>query len=219
MALIAFLWAGLYFSYSQSSMVSLFAVALAITAVAGDRTARLVALGIAVVLVAGGIAFLAARAPRPVRRRVTSDRSRRVEVTLDVVRDRPIAGVGLGSQPAASEERSKRGGPDDSFVSHTTPLTVAAELGLIGLAIYLALLVGAARTLWALWRRDAAVGLALAAVLLALTIHSLFYSGFFEDPVTWLALGVASAALAAARPEEAAAPPEAEPAPELVEAQ
>jgi O-antigen ligase len=219
-ALIAFLWAGLYFSYSQSSMVSLFAVALAITAAAGDRTARMVALGIAVVLAAGATAFLAAELRDQSARRVTSDRSRRVEVTLDVVRDRPVAGVGLGSQPAASEERSKRGGPDESFVSHTTPLTVAAELGLVGLAIYLALLAGAARILWALWRRDAALGLALGAVLLALTIHSFFYSGFFEDPVTWLALGVASAALAAlplgsARTETE---PEPEPSVELVEA-
>ena len=217
-ALIAFLWAGLYFSYSQSSMVSLFAVALAITAAAGDRTARLVALGIAVVLVAGGTAFLAAELRDQSARRVTSDRSRRVEVTLDVVRDRPIAGVGVGSQPAASEERSKRGGPDESFVSHTTPLTVAAELGIVGLAIYLALLAGAARVLWVLWRRDAAVGHSLGAVLHSLTIHSLFYSGFFEDPVTWLALGVASAALAAARPVAMAAAGKPESSPELVEA-
>ena len=216
--LIGFLWAGLYFSYSQSSMVSLFAVALAITAAAGDRTARLVALGIAVVLTAGAFAFLAAELRDSSARRVTSDRSRRVEVTLDVVRDRPVAGVGLGSQPAASEERSRRGGPDDSFVSHTTPLTVAAELGLVGLALYLALLAGAARTIWLLWQRDASVGLALGAVLLALTIHSLFYSGFFEDPVTWLALGVASAALAAPRVVPMPATVEAEPRQELVEA-
>ena len=76
--LIGFLWAGLYFSYSQSSMVSLFAVALAITAAAGDRTAKLVALGIAVVLAAGAFAFLAAELRDSSARRVTSDRSRRV---------------------------------------------------------------------------------------------------------------------------------------------
>ncbi len=196
-ALIAFLWGGLYFSYSQSSMVALFAVTLAITAAAGDRTGRLAALGIAVLLVAGATAFLATELRDQSARRVTSDRSRRVEVTLDVVRDRPVAGVGIGSQAAASRDRSNRGGPDDSFVSHTTPLTVAAELGIVGLALYLALLAGAVRSLWALWRRDAALGLALGAVLLSLTVHSLFYSGFFEDPITWLALGITSAALAA----------------------
>jgi hypothetical protein len=214
-AAIGFLWAGLYFSYSQSSMVALFAVALGITAVAGDRIARLAVLTIAVFLLAAASAFLVAELQDESARRVTSDRSRRVEVTLDVVRDHPIAGVGLGSQPAASRARSERGGQDDSFVSHTTPLTVAAELGAVGFLLYLALLAGAARTLWELWRRRPALGLALGAVLVALTVHSLFYSGFFEDPITWLALGIASAALAApvAAPARASAP---EPQPELV---
>ena len=57
-----------------------------------------------------------------------------------MVRDRPLAGVGLGSQPAASQARSKQGGSPTRFVSHTTPLTVAAELGVLGLAAYAALL-------------------------------------------------------------------------------
>jgi putative inorganic carbon (hco3(-)) transporter len=214
-ALIAFLWAGLYFSYSQSSMVSLFAVALAVTAVAGDRLARLAVLAIAVFLVAAASAFLVAELQDESARRVTSDRSRRVEVTFDVVRDHPVAGVGLGAQPAASRARSERGGPDESFVSHTTPLTVAAELGVVGLLLYLALLAGAARTLWELWRRRPALGLALGAVLVALAVHSLFYSGFFEDPITWVVLAIASAALAAPVPPPPPAPAS-EPRPELV---
>jgi putative inorganic carbon (HCO3(-)) transporter len=214
-ALIAFLWAGLYFSYSQSSMVALFTVALAVTAVAGDRLARLTVLAIAVFLIAAASAFLVAELQDESARRVTSDRSRRVEVTFDVVRDHPVAGVGLGAQAAASRARSDRAGPDESFVSHTTPLTVAAELGVVGLLLYLVLLAGAARTLWELWKRRPALGLALGAVLVALTVHSLFYSGFFEDPITWVALAIASAALAA----PVAAPPPAqasEPRPELV---
>jgi O-antigen ligase len=208
-ALIAFLWAGLYFSYSQSSMLALFAVALAITFVAGDRLARLAVIGIAAFLIAAASAFLVAELQDQSARRVTSDRSRRVELTLDVVRDHPLAGVGLGAQPVASRARSERVGREENFVSHTTPLTVAAELGVVGLLLYLGLLAGAARTLWELWRRRPALGLALGAVLLALAVHSFFYSGFFEDPLTWLALGIASAALAA--PQAAVA---AEPAPE-----
>ena len=50
------------------------------------------------------------------------------------VRHHPLAGVGLGSQPQASQAVSKNGGPPSLFVSHTTPLTVAAELGIVGLA-------------------------------------------------------------------------------------
>jgi hypothetical protein len=41
------------------------------------------------------------------------------------------------------------------------------------------------------------LGLGLAAVFLTLLIHSLFYAGFFEDPITWGVLAVAAAALAA----------------------
>ncbi len=213
--LIALLWAGLYFSYSQSSMVALFAVALGITAVAGDRLAKLAVVTIAVFLVAAAAAFLLAELRDESARRVTSDRSRRVEVTLEVVRDHPLAGVGLGAQPAASRARSERGGRDESFVSHTTPLTVAAELGAVGLLLYLALLAGAGRTMWELWRRRPALGLAVGAVLVGLAVHSLFYSGFFEDPITWVALSIASAALAAPVPVPAPAPVP-EPRPELV---
>jgi O-antigen ligase len=216
-ALIGFLWAGLYFSYSQSSMLALFAIALAITAVAGDRPARITVIAISVFLVAAASAFLVAELQDQSARRVTSDRSRRVEVTVDVIRDHPLAGVGLGAQPAASRALSERGGRDESFVSHTTPLTVAAELGIVGFALYLALLAGAARTLWALWRREPALGLALGAVLLALTVHSIFYSGFFEDPITWVALAIASAALGApAVVRSEAGEPAAEPSEPLV---
>ena len=74
-------------------------------------------------------------------------------------------------------------------MSHTTPLTVAAELGLIGLALYAWLLVGGARIIEAVRRLEPALGLALGASLLALFVHALSYSGFLEDPLTWLVLG------------------------------
>jgi len=47
-------------------------------------------------------------------------------------------------------------------------------------------------------RVTATLGTALAAVLLALFVHSLLYAGFFEDPLTWGVLGVAAAFLALA---------------------
>ena len=49
-----------------------------------------------------------------------------------------VAGVGIGSQPRASQQLSSAAGPTPNFVSHTTPLTVAAELGVIGLLAYAA---------------------------------------------------------------------------------
>lgn len=196
-ALVALVFAGLYFSYSQSSMVALFAVTLAVTAVAGDRLVRpLVVVAASVtLLVAAGV--VAASVEGESTRRATSDRSRRVELAAQVFADRPVTGVGIGAQPHASQLRSDRPGPRPNFVSHATPLTVAAELGVLGLALYVALLGGAARAIDAVRRRDRALGLALGGVLLALVVHSLFYSGFFEDPVTWLVLGVAGGFLAA----------------------
>jgi hypothetical protein len=190
--LVALLFAGLWFSYSQSSMAALFAVTLALAAFAGDRGLRTVAAVTAVAVVLGGAVAFAASAGDHSARRVTSDRSRRVELTLKVVRDHPLAGVGLGAQPIASQARSKQGGSPTRFVSHTTPLTIAAELGVLGLAAYIALLAGAARLIWRVRRRDPALGLGLAAVLLALFVHSLFYSGFLEDPVTWVVIAVAA---------------------------
>ncbi len=200
---IGFLFAGLFFSYSQSSLVALFAVAVFISVVAGDRAVRIAAAATAVLVLAGGGAFVADKVAGASTQRVTSDRSRRIDLTAKVVRHHPLLGVGLGSQPRASQAVSRNGGPPSLFVSHTTPLTVAAELGVIGLALYAWLLAGAAKALLRVFRLDRPFGLALAAVFVALFVHSLFYSGFFEDPVTWLVLGVTASFLAA----RAAAPP------------
>jgi putative inorganic carbon (HCO3(-)) transporter len=198
--LIAFLFAGLFYSYSQSSLVALFGVAVFIVAVAGDRTVRLIAAITAVLVLAGGGAFVADKVAGASAQRVTSDRSRRIDLTTKVFVQHPLVGVGLGSQPRASQAASKNGGPPSLFYSHTAPLTVAAELGIVGLVLYVALLAGAAKALLRVFRLEAAFGLALAAVLAALFLHSLSYAGFFEDPLTWLVLGIASSFLAARAP-------------------
>jgi putative inorganic carbon (hco3(-)) transporter len=191
-ALIAVLWTGLYYSYSQSSLAALFVALLAIAAIAGNRGVRqAVAVGTAVLLLVG-TALVVNEALDTSVRRATSDRSRRVELTARVFAEHPIAGVGIGSQPLASQQLSERSGPKPNFVSHATPITVAAELGVIGLLLYIALLVAAALLIEAVRRQDAALGLTLAATLIALFVHSLFYSGFFEDPITWLAVAIAA---------------------------
>ena len=118
-----------------------------------------------------------------------------------------MVGVGIGGQPQASRRLSGRDRPTPNFVSHTTPLTVAAELGAIGLALYGWLLVGGARdasSRWAGW--SPALGLALGASLLALFVHALFYSGFLEDPLTWVVLAVAAGYLTWTRRDDGVAP-------------
>jgi O-antigen ligase len=204
--LVAVLFAGLYFSYSQSSYAALFVVVLAITLVAGDRRARRVAVVAAVTVALAATGIAAAKVVHSSVRKATSDRSRRIELTARVFAHHPLAGVGLGSQPRASQKLATRFGPLQNFVSHTTPLTVAAELGVVGLLLYVAILVGAAHAIDDVRRRQQALGLSLAAVFLALFVHSLAYSGFFEDPITWLVLGIAAAyvpsvVVGATRPE------------------
>src|SRR5207344_2975150 len=126
---------------------------------------------------------------------VTSGRSRLVSVTLDAVRERPIAGVGIGGQPRASSELAGKGSPSRN-ASHTTPLTVLAELGVVGFALYAWLLAATAWALLLVSQRDRVFAVGLAATLLALVVHSLLYAGFFEDPLTWGVIGLAAAALA-----------------------
>ena len=60
------------------------------------------------------------------------------------------------------------------------------------------------RLIVGVWRSHTALGLALGASLLALFVHALFYSGFLEDPLTWLVLAVAAGWLMRPVPAEAA---------------
>ena len=75
---------------------------------------------------------------------VTSDRMERVEDTARVIERNPLVGR-RDRRPAPVRAGGCRGRdrPTPTFVSHTTPLTVAAELGAIGLALYCWLLLGA----------------------------------------------------------------------------
>jgi O-antigen ligase len=187
------LWVGLYFSYSQSSYAALFVAVLAATIAAADGRLRWIALAAAVVLALAAAGIAAPKVADTSVRNATSDRSRRIESTARVFKDHPLVGAGLGAQPRESQELADRPLSRQAYVSHTTPLTVAAELGVVGVVLYLGLLAGTAATLLAVWRRHRALGLSLAAVFLALFVHALAYSGFFEDPMTWLVLAIGAA--------------------------
>jgi O-antigen ligase len=204
--LLALLLAGLYFSYSQSSFVALFGAVLLVGLVAGDRRTRIVLASTAAAVVLATVGVFAAVSWDESSRRATSGRLPLVELTLPVFKDHPVAGVGIGGQARASSrledarERVRRN------VSHVAPLTVAAELGLLGLAAYAGLLFAAGRSSFLAMQRNRALGLSLSAVFTVLVVHSLAYSGFFEDPLTWGALGLAAAALGL-RPAESRAEP------------
>jgi O-antigen ligase len=189
--LIAFLWAGLFFSYSQSSLVALFAVGVAIAYALGGKALKRVLMVGAAVCVLAGAAFVAATAVNDSARQATSGRTRLARVTWVVFTNHPVAGVGIGGQPQASKEEAQTKLSAKRDRSHTTPLTVAAELGLLGLFAYAAVLVAAAKLLLRLTRLNRTFGLGAGAVFLALFVHSLFYAGFFEDPIVWGVLAVA----------------------------
>ena len=193
---LALSYAALWFSYSQSSMVTIFVVVSALAVVAGSPGTRriVVAVAAAIVLAAGAVVGLHVR--HDSARKSTSDRSRLVAVTWRVFRNHPLAGVGVGAQPKASRDEAAHHLAATRNKSHTTPLTVAAELGVLGILAYIGFLYGAARGLFDVTRPHRALGIGLAAVFLTLLVHSLFYSGFFEDPITWGVLALACAALA-----------------------
>ena len=149
-------------------------------------------IGIAVAMVIAGSALAAIEVSEHGIGRASSGRTRLVSVTGHVIANHPVAGVGIGSQPLAAKEELDTRRRASKNASHTTPLTVLAEFGAIGFLLYLAFLAGAVRLLWEAFRRDRVFGLGLGACFLVLFLHSLFYSGFFEDPVMWGVLGVAA---------------------------
>ena len=89
--------------------------------------------------------------------------------------------------------------------THTEPITIAAEQGLVGIFLYLALLGTALWTMTAglgasmpgLGRAPPAAGdpaigrAAVLAMFVALIVHTLAYAGFYEDPITWVVLAMA----------------------------
>ena len=192
--LVAVMWAGLLFSYSQSSMVALLVMTVFLAVATGDRRVRraVALLTLAAALV--GCAYLAVQvASGESLNRITSDRTNRVEDALRVIEKHPVVGVGIGGQPRASRLLAGSQRPTPNFVSHTTPLTVFAELGAIGVALYAWLLVAGAMLILQVRRLDEPLGLALGVTFIGLFVHALFYSGFLEDPLTWLVLGIAAA--------------------------
>jgi hypothetical protein len=192
--LVAVMWAGLLFSYSQSSMVALLVITVVLAVATGDRRVRraVALLTLAAALV--GCGYLAVQvASGESLNRITSDRTNRVEDAVRVIEEHPVVGVGIGGQPRASRRLAGSQRPTPNFVSHTTPLTVFAELGVIGLALYAWLLVAGAWLILQVRRLDEPLGLALGVAFIGLFVHALFYSGFLEDPLTWLVIGIAAA--------------------------
>jgi O-antigen ligase len=199
-ALVAVLWLGLVPTFSQSSFAALLA-GLAVLA-ALRWSVRWTAAAVAAALVAGTIVVIfigGAPSLNPERLNVdTGGRANLVSGGAELFAKRPIWGYGAGSFPAAYREHIATKKAPVS-VSHTEPITVAAEQGVIGLLAYAALIVCALWTmgggLFASGRAppSATAGPARPAVLatfVALLVHTMAYAGFYEDPITWVLLSI-----------------------------
>ena len=111
---------------------------------------------------------------------------------IDLFKEKPVFGWGAGDFSKAYRAQQGAGAPAAVSASHTTPVTVAAEQGIVGLAVYLLLLV--AVLLRALQgARMSTARTAVVAGLAALVVHSFFYAAFFEDPITWVLFALAVA--------------------------
>jgi putative inorganic carbon (hco3(-)) transporter len=195
-AAVVLLWGGLVLSFSQSSFLALAAGVLAAAAFTW-RPRVVAALGALAVLFAG-VGFAAPQVRAELREdfdRATGGRGGLVAHGVRIAADNPVAGVGHGGFVRAFADRTGLPGEQPArAASHTTPVTVAAELGLPGLVLFL-WLVGA--TLVVTLRRASRsfagrASLIVGLAVLAILVHSLFYNAFFEDPMTWGLLGLAA---------------------------
>jgi O-antigen ligase len=211
-AAIAVIWAGLFFSYSQSSFAALAAGVVVAAIFAWGRRGIGLAVATVLVVVAAGLAVPSVRHDlfgHSAGKSTTSGRGTLVRRGLHIAVHHPVAGVGLGGfKHAYADLAGLKGKEPNAAASHTTPVTVAAEGGIVGFALYTWLLVAALLLAFRRFARDlpGLTALALGLVLTAIAVHSLFYSAFFEDPTVWAVIGLAAAL--PRRRDERADPPQ-----------
>ncbi len=218
-AVLAVLWGGLVLTFSQSSFAALLAGLAVLAALRWDVRRTIVAACVGVLL--AGVIAVAFQDTLKIDlgsssglNKVTSGRSDLIGGGLELFANRPVQGYGSGAFGRAYRQERKGNQQQAVSASHTMPVTVAAEQGLVGLAAYLAVVGAALLTLFgdgafARVRQggrnggEAIVGMrvaraALAAMFVALIVHTMVYAAFLEDPFTWviLAAGASLAPLA-----------------------
>jgi O-antigen ligase len=204
---LVLLWVGLLFSLSQSSFAALLLGLAVLAALRWKPWPVLAAAGaagalaLALVLFAPGTLNVETGSRQSIDR-ATSGRADLIEGGLRMVRDRPVAGFGSGSFEERYRERERVSSEKVAAASHTIPLTVTAEQGVIGLVPYLVLVALSfallfdglrSRLMSAPWPGTGMVTLAgLAAAYAALVLHTLVYAAYLEDPLSWALLAVAA---------------------------
>lgn len=225
--LLALLWAGLVLSLSQSSFAALLAGLIVLAALRWKARTVLITTG--VVLLAGAIFALAVPSISGIDLKGGSNAEKTTSGRFDLITgaftlwgQKPVFGHGSGdfSNAYRANKLAKRTvyGPAVTTKSHTAPLTVAAEQGIVGLAAFAALLIAG---FGAVFRRvgeeDGPRGrpglvarVAVAACFTAVFVHTLAYAAFLEDPLTWVLLGAAVSLAAIPRAADSSGDTEAE---------
>jgi hypothetical protein len=161
---LAVLWCGLVLTLSRSSLGALL-VGLGTLAALRWRVSRALAVACAV-LALGALAVVISPKTFGLNQGLngaSSGRANLVTGGTNLFADRPVWGYGSGS--FVHEYRLHNPGSSQTLsASHTIPITIGAEQGLIGELAYL-----------------------------ALVFHTLLYADFLEDPITWALLGVGCA--------------------------
>ena len=207
-AVIAVLWAGLVLTLSRSSLGALL-VGLGVLGALRWR-AKPILLAAAAVGVIGAIAVAVSPTTFGVEQGangVSAGRTSLIGGGAHLFRERPLWGYGSGSFETEYLCRIKHQCGQQLPISqtlsasHTIPITIAAEQGLIGEIPYVALVLVAAFVLLQ-GARGAPTRAAVAAAYVGLMFHTLLYADFLEDPATWtlLAVGVSLAYAVPARP-------------------
>jgi hypothetical protein len=203
---VAIAFAGLLFAFSQTSFIALFAGLIVLAALRWSF--RWTAIATVVLVVVGAGAVVVRNSSSDSSSINTEGHGTLVSGGLKLAGHRPLYGYGSASfsKEFAREEDVP---PGDTTISHSEPVTVAAEQGAIGVIAYLALLAAA---LWAMvdGMRGMAPGLgasfrslgegdrveltpariAIAAAFCALLVHTIGYAAYLIDPLTWALLAV-----------------------------
>jgi O-antigen ligase len=212
-AALAVLWGGLVLSLSQSSFAALL-IGLAVLAALRWRVrpvlgaVALAAVASALVVAFAGDAVGVKIGSEESANRSTSGRVNLVTGAVEMIRDRPVWGFGSGSFRERYREREGVRSERVAAISHTTPLTIGAEQGVIGLIAYGFALWAAFAVLFAGVRAavhretpgvPAVARAAIAAAFCGLLAHTFVYAAFLEDPLVWTLLAVAAGVPLAAR--------------------
>ena len=203
---VAIAFAGLLFAFSQTSFIALFAGLIVLVAL--RWSVRWTAIATLVTVVVAGSALVIRSSSNDSNSINTEGHGTLVSGGLKLARHRPLYGYGSASfsKEFAREEHVP---PGDTTISHSEPVTIAAEQGAIGVIAYLALLAAALWTVLDGLRRTAPgwggqfrplmegdrveltpARIGIAAAFCALLVHTIGYAAYLTDPLTWTLLAV-----------------------------